>query len=609
MSHSIASGSPHEFHIPVLGTGFSVDTPIKVARYGIDSVISVVDDELLEQARRHHAEAAGMEYTPIAKNSDDFRAKRTKAYLDLVGALIDKSFTAVQASFPDGEEAKKYFDLLPECAERTAFQNLPSLPAGTEKDALAAKLKAFMRPGRADINIMTKLDRIPENASGDNPAYYSDASASLRGFALSSLESAVVFSAGMNPRLFDYLATFEAFRPDAAGHCRKKICVKVSDYRSAFVQGIQLAKKGLWTTEFRMESGLNCGGHAFPTKGTLMGPILQEFVERREELIDKIYAAFSAAAAAKGHPVPARGELELRISAQGGVGTAEEHAFLKTRYALSGVGWGSPFLLVPEATNADDDSLRALVAAKEEDIVLSEASPLGVPFWTVRTCASERRRELNIANRKFGTSCPKGYLAFNEEFGGKPRCTASAGYQLPKLKQLDESAKTTTDALEGLKLRRVKETMLAKVCLCRDLASSFTRKAGIDPKGTTMLTAGPNLAYFSSIHTLSEMVSHIYGRANLLADKARPHVFVAEARLYVKHLAAELSDARARLSDKGKKYFTDYYANLSEGFEYYEKLSATLVESERQRFLSAVESVRAEAAALLGAIEALPDAV
>jgi len=31
---------PHSFHIPVMGTGFTIDTPLKVARYGISSVIS-----------------------------------------------------------------------------------------------------------------------------------------------------------------------------------------------------------------------------------------------------------------------------------------------------------------------------------------------------------------------------------------------------------------------------------------------------------------------------------------------------------------------------------------------------------------------------------------
>jgi hypothetical protein len=36
----------HTFHIPVLGIGYSIDTPVKVARFGISSVISVMDDRL-----------------------------------------------------------------------------------------------------------------------------------------------------------------------------------------------------------------------------------------------------------------------------------------------------------------------------------------------------------------------------------------------------------------------------------------------------------------------------------------------------------------------------------------------------------------------------------
>ena len=42
----------HTFHIPVMGIGFSIDTPVKVAQYGISSVISLVDDNLIEEMRR-----------------------------------------------------------------------------------------------------------------------------------------------------------------------------------------------------------------------------------------------------------------------------------------------------------------------------------------------------------------------------------------------------------------------------------------------------------------------------------------------------------------------------------------------------------------------------
>ncbi len=45
----------HTFHIPVMGIGFTIDTPVKVAQYGISSVISLVDDLLMEKMREFHS--------------------------------------------------------------------------------------------------------------------------------------------------------------------------------------------------------------------------------------------------------------------------------------------------------------------------------------------------------------------------------------------------------------------------------------------------------------------------------------------------------------------------------------------------------------------------
>ena len=73
------------------------------------------------------------------------------------------------------------------------------------------------------------------------------------------------------------------------GYIKKKIVLKVSDYRSAIIQGKFLAKKGLWVSEYRIESGLNCGGHAFATDGLLMGPILSEFRDNKDELVKQTY--------------------------------------------------------------------------------------------------------------------------------------------------------------------------------------------------------------------------------------------------------------------------------------------------------------------------------
>lgn len=64
---------------------------------------------------------------------------------------------------------------------------------------------------------------------------YNDAHASLRGFANSKLFSSVVFSAGMNPRLYSYLEEFDVFFPNENGELKKKIIIKVSDFRSAMI--------------------------------------------------------------------------------------------------------------------------------------------------------------------------------------------------------------------------------------------------------------------------------------------------------------------------------------------------------------------------------------
>ena len=52
----------HSFFIPVMGTAFTIDTPLKVAKYGISSVISIGDDELCEDMRQHYSQKHGLPY-------------------------------------------------------------------------------------------------------------------------------------------------------------------------------------------------------------------------------------------------------------------------------------------------------------------------------------------------------------------------------------------------------------------------------------------------------------------------------------------------------------------------------------------------------------------
>src|SRR5688572_20426380 len=117
------SASQHMFHIPVMGTGFTLDTPLRVARFGISSVMSLVDDMLLERVRHHYASVAGYPAEPIRADAPDARARRVTAYLDLVSDLLDDQMVVIRSlPFQRGNDKCRYFELLPgESALRQSY--------------------------------------------------------------------------------------------------------------------------------------------------------------------------------------------------------------------------------------------------------------------------------------------------------------------------------------------------------------------------------------------------------------------------------------------------------------------------------------------------------
>src|SRR5688572_9078898 len=428
------NSSPHNFHIPVMGLAYTVDTPIKVARYGINSVISIIEDKLIELMRKHYYEQSKLPYQPIPSSEEDYRAKRITDYLNLVNRIIKQQVEKLkQSSFEAGSEIVKYFEMLPENSLlRKIYLTMQSSRNEHEKQALITYLQSQVQPGRIDVNIMTKVDKNNHDKSGNILAESSDALAALRGYALSNLtNSAIIFSAGLNPRLFNYLEKLPAFNARGLGEFDKKIIIKVSDYRSALIQGKYLAKKGIWVSEFRIESGLNCGGHAFATDGSLLGPILEEFKTKHVELRETLFKLYNPSAQAKGIPVFDKPH-PITISVQGGIGTHEEAAFLSSYYDIESTGWGTPFLLCPEATTVDDPTLQLLSQAREQDIVLSKSSPLGVRFNYLKGTSSDKERIARIDKGKPGSPCTEKHLVSNTEFTTEPICTASHAYQKKK---------------------------------------------------------------------------------------------------------------------------------------------------------------------------------
>jgi hypothetical protein len=563
----------HTFHIPVLGLGYSIDTPLKVAKYGISSVVSIVDDELTERMRKYHSDCNQLPYHFIGPNEPDSRAKRITAYLNLLEQLVTQQFDEIrQQDFTEGTTLSTYFEWLPEYSPlKIQYTSLKNMEDGMLKSHLEQELKQQIRPGSIDVNIMSKVDKANYNAqqeyAGDD---FTDAIAAMRGFVNSRLHSSVIISAGLNPRLYAYMEKCRDLYP-VNGQFTKKIILKVSDYRSAYLQAKILAKKGLWIAEFRVESGLNCGGHAFATDGLLMGPILEEFKQNRTSLANELREIYTEALQKKG--IPVNEQPQQRITVQGGIGTAEEHEFLLSYYQLDAAGWGSPFLLVPEATNVDQDTLEALVTAEEKDYYLSNSSPLGVLFNNFRKSTAEELRLQRIEKGRPGSPCKKKYLCTNTEFTAQPICTASREYQHLKIEQLQSME------LEEKDYRRQFETITEKVCLCEGLcASAYIKDGLLKPRESKAVSIcpGPNLAYFSGKYSLSEMIGHIYGRENLLATAKRPNLFINELNLYIDYLKKDISSHLELLSDKKARYFSKFSAQLQEGITYYRNLVPNL---------------------------------
>ncbi len=592
MSHPLMH-SVHKFYIPVMGTGFTIDTPVKVARYGISSVVSLVDDVLIEQMRQRLSRTDGRTYTEIANDDDDSRARRITSYLNMMDDMINGQMEKLRGSiFEKGSDLTRYFEMLPDSPLRQLYENMKSAVDPAERSRLQSVLKDKLSRGAIDVNIMTKLDR-DRSANGQLLApVFADAMSALRGYANSRLESSLVLSAGMNRRLYTYLAEFGDFFPDEKGEIRKRIVLKVGDFRSAMVQGKLLARKGLWVSEYRVESGLNCGGHAFGGKGALLGPVLQEFKEKRIQLQEQLHEICASALAESGRAVP-EAKMDLRVTVQGGIGTADENDMLEDKYQVDGTGWGSPFLLVPEAVNIDEKHLQRVSEAEEKDVHLSDSSPLGVPFWSLKTSSSEEARLSRIDKGTPGSECPKGFLVSNTEFTKVPICTASRNYQRRKLVSLDESPAEAQVLHDDHT-----ESVVAKACICHDLAGSATVPNEIDLNARTAVCCGPNTVYFSRVARLREMVDHIYGRTQLPLNAERPHMFLKELSLHVDRMKQDWERRRQGLAAAKANASEEIQKNLGQGIQLYRDQAAQLAADKKGEFISKLDALRRDLEAI-----------
>lgn len=585
----------HQFHIPVMGLAYTIDSPIKVAQFGIASTISIIEDRLIELMRSYYYRVRNETYVPITTKQPDYRAKRITDYLNLVNRIVKEQIEKIKNSaFEPGTEISRYFEMLPSAHFLRRLYMRMLEDHTHEREIIQEYLRSKVTPGAIDVNIMTKVDKVNHADNDEVLTDGSDAVAALRGYSESELtNSSMVFSAGMNPRLFSYLEKCKGFDADASGEFNRKIIIKVSDFRSALVQGKILAKKGLWVSEYRIESGLNCGGHAFASDGNLLGPILEEFKTRRNELIDAAFTLYQPAAQArtgilfnKPHPVI--------VTVQGGIGTHEESEFLLQHYDVQSTGWGTPFLLCPEATTVDDETLSLLCKAEERDVILSNSSPLGVRFNYLKGTSAEKERLERIAKGRPGSPCTEKHLVSNTEFTQEPICTASRQYQEKKIAELNSLN------LSEAEYQKQYESIVSKECLCVGLINSAILAYSLPPvKKLTAVTIcpGPNIAYFNRVVTLKEMTDHIYGRDNILSDDSRPHMFIKELDLNIAYLKEKLGEVNE--NPKLQKETQNFIQQLINGINYYRSIAMQISDLSFSHKLDCLESEINEMAVLI----------
>lgn len=577
----------HKIHIPVMGICYTADTPVRVAHLGITSVISLVDDGLLEEYRMAYAERLGLDLG----SPQTTRIGRIRSYLDFVADEVERKFTRLCACrFDGGSDKDLYFLMLPlDSRLRVEYDGIFA-KTGLARIAAEAALTEKMEPGEIQANIMVGLNH-------DEAAF--DA---VRGFAASKVAGALVLSAGVNLSVFEEIAKCKDFYRTGTRPPKKKIILKVSDYRSALIQGRCLAKKGLEVYEYRIESGVNCGGHAFFESKKLLLDVVREFVEKRKELFEttrSMITKFADSCIAGGNAAtfPVQGILPpsspARITAQGGLCAPEDIARVLS-LGIDGVGVGTPFLLVPQATSVDKETRRLLASAKPEDVCISHVSPLGIPFVNLQTSTAARICELKIQeyfapeSEKSGSSelkpgfpCRQHYLCQNIPGFDHPVCMASREYVMHRLAEID---KLEQEDIESYKMQshhadenheRLRESSAANACensmavirkkydklrrvtLSRECICRFLGNAGreeIREKSPSLhyqpecvavargsqharirepitICPNPDIGYFDREYSLLEMMQHLYGTGKRLTPKDKPSAFEIEERL------------------------------------------------------------------------------
>src|SRR5680860_630857 len=161
--------SLHKFHIPVMGLAYTIDSPVKVARFGITSAISIIKDNLVEMMRKYYYMQINEPYISISSREEDYRARRITDYLNLINRIVKSQVEKLKTSaFEAGSEIVKYFEMLPDEGQlKHTYLAMWETRDRKKKQAIEQLLREEIKPGSIEVNIMTKIDKNNFDKNGD----------------------------------------------------------------------------------------------------------------------------------------------------------------------------------------------------------------------------------------------------------------------------------------------------------------------------------------------------------------------------------------------------------------------------------------------------------
>lgn len=91
----------------------TINTPFRIAPFGIFSPVSIIEDNLVEIMRRYYYRQIDKTLYPDSPRGRD-RPRRITDYLNLIDSLVREQVNQIKSStFEKGSYLVKYFEMLP----------------------------------------------------------------------------------------------------------------------------------------------------------------------------------------------------------------------------------------------------------------------------------------------------------------------------------------------------------------------------------------------------------------------------------------------------------------------------------------------------------------